>query len=132
MGFEELPHKADCALRVWADDLPTLFAEAGLGLNLISGARIGDGLRTTRDIRIHAADAEELIVDFLTELTFFQERDHLGFDSFDLQVSEHDLSGLLKGAVLASVSRPIKAVTFHGLKMRRTSRGHEVDIVFDV
>jgi SHS2 domain-containing protein len=38
MGFEEKAHTADWALRVWADDLEGLFAEAARGMYALAGA----------------------------------------------------------------------------------------------
>ncbi|OHB67775.1 MAG: hypothetical protein A2Y76_06145 [Planctomycetes bacterium RBG_13_60_9] len=69
---------------------------------------------------------------FLTELTYFQEKEHLGFDMFQLRVSPTEISGSLEGAPLSSILRPIKAVTFHNLEINRTPRGHEAQIVLDV
>jgi SHS2 domain-containing protein len=132
MGFEELPHTADCALRVWAEDITALFVEAALGFNSVSGAQIGEGPRVACKITIQGTNAEELLVAFLTELTYFQEKEHLGFDMFQLQVSPTEISGSLEGAGLSSVLRPIKAVTFHNLDIIRTPRGHEALIVLDV
>jgi SHS2 domain-containing protein len=132
MGFEELPHTADCALRVWAPDLTSLFGEAALGFNFISGARLASDARVTRRISLSAADGESLLVAFLTELLYIQEQETVGFDRFHLQVSDKDISGHLVGARLISLSRPIKAITFHNLVIHQIPCGHEVEIVFDV
>jgi SHS2 domain-containing protein len=42
------------------------------------------------------------------------------------------LSAALEGAPAASVGKAIKAVTWHNLNIRRTPRGIEAEIVFDV
>ena len=132
MGFEELPHTADCALRIWAPDLEALFVEAALGLNELAGARLGGAAPTVREISLRSSDAESLLVAFLTDLIFFQEHENLGFSHFRLRLSGDTLSGSIEGSRLAFLTRPIKAVTFHNLRIRRTGRGQEVDIVFDV
>jgi len=132
MGFKEIPHTADCALRVWASDLASLFIEAALGLNSIAGAEVDTRARVTRGVSVHGADAESLLVAFLTELVYLQEQEGLGFDQFSLQVTNQDLSGFLEGSRLLSLSRSIKAVTFHNLAIRQTEHGPETEIVFDV
>jgi SHS2 domain-containing protein len=38
----------------------------------------------------------------------------------------------MDGAALVSMSKAIKAVTYHNLQIRKTERGVEVEIVFDV
>lgn len=132
MGFEELPHTADCALRVWAPDLASLFAEAALGLNFIGGAHLGRGQRVSRQISIQAADPESLLIAFLSELIYAQEHEALAFDEFHLRVAAHTLAGKIKGSKLLSLTRPIKAATFHNIQIRETHRGMEVDVIFDV
>jgi SHS2 domain-containing protein len=132
MGFEEIPHTADYAIRAWAPDISSLFAEAARGMNSVSGASIGQGLRLKRPITLQAADLESLLVEFLNELVFAQEQEGLGFDGFDLRISANQLTGMLTGSVLQSLAKPIKAVTYHGLKITDTALGPEVELVFDV
>ena len=132
MGIQEIDHTADCAIRVWAEDLPALVAEAARGMNQAAGARIGRGSRVERTVSVQAADAEGLLVQFLTELIFAQEHDNLGFDEFGIQMSRGKLTARLGGGSLESVSKPIKAVTYHNLSIEQTPRGYETEIVFDV
>lgn len=69
---------------------------------------------------------------FLTELVYAQEQDNVGFDELSLQIVDHRLTGQLSGARLVSLAKPIKAATYHNIEIRRTDRGYEVEIVFDV
>jgi SHS2 domain-containing protein len=71
-------------------------------------------------------------VEFLSELVFLQENEHLAFDKFDIEVTGQRASGMLEGAEILSLERPIKAVTFHNLRISSTEGGLEVDVVFDV
>jgi SHS2 domain-containing protein len=132
MGFREIQHTADWALKVWAADLPSLFSEAARGMNSLAGAQIGSGQRVRREVDLHEADAEGLLVTFLSELLYFQEQENMGFDEFDLRVSGTQLGGLMEGAKLQSLAKPIKAVTYNNLKITCTARGCQVELVFDV
>jgi SHS2 domain-containing protein len=132
MGFRELPHTADCAIRVWALDLPALFAEAARGMNALAGARLSRRSRTRRRFLLNAADGESLLIAFLTELIDAQEREQTGYDEFDLQVSTMRLTGSAEGGHLVSLSKPIKAATFHNLHIQESVHGVETEIVFDV
>lgn len=137
MPFSELPHTADLALHVWAADLTGLFSEAALGMNALAGAILADSPRLTRDFSTSGPDAESLLVSFLTELVYYAEQEHTGFDSFDLTFGvtddgTHWLRATLRGAPLAQLHKAIKAVTYHGLKIRQTEQGCETTIVFDV
>lgn len=132
MGFRELPHTADVALEVWADDLPSLFSEAARAVNFVAGARLGTGPRQRRSLRLEAIDDESLLVAFLTEMVIAQEQEHLGFDEFELTIEDRGLHGEARGSELTSLAKPIKAVTFHNLSIRRADRGLEVEVVLDV
>jgi SHS2 domain-containing protein len=137
-GFEELPHTADWALRVWAPDLPGLFAQAARGMHALSGARPAAGPRRLRTIELQAPDAESLLVGFLSELVFAAEGERLIFNRIKVRLHDPDpgpglrLSATMSAAPLSSLTRAIKAVTYHNLSIRRTAGGYEVEIVFDV
>jgi SHS2 domain-containing protein len=132
MGFEELPHTADCRFLAWGADRKSLFAQAAVGLNSVSGVHVDPDSRVRREISVPGEDDESLLVGFLSELVFFQEHESLAFDSFDLAFADASLSAKLGGARIGSISRPVKAVTFHEIQIRRTRRGLEVEVVLDV
>lgn len=132
MGFEEIAHTADWALRVWADDLEGLFAEAARGMNALSGAQLAEGPQVKRSFAAQSADAESLLVAFLSELVYAAEQEHLAFDSFEVKVKGQTLKVEMEGTPIISIDKAIKAVTYHNLKIRPTARGYEVEIVFDV
>ena len=132
MGFEELNHTADWAMRVWADDLPGLFSEAARGMSSLAGARLSLKPRTKRSLELDAADAESLLVAFLSELIYLAEQENQAYDQFEISIQDNHLHAQMTGARLASLSKVIKAVTYHNLKIRQMARGYEVEIVFDV
>lgn len=144
MPYQEIPHVADWSLRVWADDLPSLFAEAARGMNALSGAQPApradegpeSGPAARRTLSLSAPDAESLLVAFLSELVFAAEQERVTFTDFHVQISEREggweLETEMDGAPLEAISKMIKAVTFHNLHIQQTPRGCKVEIVFDV
>ena len=132
MGFEEISHTADWSVRVWAADLPALFAECARAMNALSGTRIGAGPHVQRTFEAEGLDAESLLVAFLSELVYYQEQEGLAFDRFELEAAGKRLSVDMEGAEILSVDKAIKAVTYHNLKIEKTNEGCEVTIVFDV
>lgn len=131
-GFEEIPHTADWAIRVWGEDLPALFTEAAQGMNALSGVQLKPTPRAIRMFEHEAPDAETLLVAFLSEILFLEEQQGLGFDKFTLRVRDTSLEAEMEGAPLISLAKAIKAVTFHGLRIARTRTGCEAKIIFDV
>lgn len=132
MGFEEISHTADWSAHVWADDLPSLFAECARAMNALSGTVIEPGPRLERAFAAEGADAESLLVAFLSELVYYQEQENLAFDRFEMHVESGRLKVEMEGAPVESVDKAIKAVTYHNLKIRQSDRGCETTIVFDV
>lgn len=141
MPYQEIPHTADWALRVWAKDLPELFAEAARGMYALAGAQAEESPGShhasgaAREIEVQGPDAEALLVGFLSELLYAQEQENLLFDAFEIQLTPGETWYLFAKAQprrLRSLVKAIKAVTFHNLAIRQTEDGFETDIVFDV
>ncbi len=131
-GFTEIAHTADWALRVWAPDLPVLFAQAAEGMYWLMETTLRPTPRAERVVDLDGADAEILLVGFLTELLYLGEADGLAFDRLDLSISETHLHVVASGAPIAAQKKEIKAVTYHNLAIKRQDARYEVTIVFDV
>ena len=101
-------------------------------MNSLSGAVTGNGPRVKQTFEVEAPDVESLLVAFLSELLYYQEQQNLAFDVFDLRVAGEWLKVGMEGAKIATGEKAIKAVTYHNLKIKQTSEGFEVTIVFDV
>ncbi len=131
-GFEELPHTADWAMRVWARSLPELFAEAARGMNALSGLKPTPDPRVSRTFEAKAPDGESLLVAFLSELIWEVEQENLVFDTFRVVLKGSKLKVIMSGAPILSINKTIKAVTYHNLQITKTELGFQVEIVFDV
>jgi SHS2 domain-containing protein len=131
-GFREIEHTADWELEAWGPDLLVLFEQAARGMYTLSGARLKDGPRQRVTFELEFVDPEGLLVSFLSELLYYGEQESLGFEAYQLSLEEGRLRAVLSAAPLASIDKEIKAVTYHNLAVRRTERGVEARIVFDV
>lgn len=135
-GYEEVPHTADWALRVWAPHLPSLFQQAAAGMYALAGITLADDQAVEREVMLSAPDAETLLVAFLSELLYFGEQEHVAFAEVVPEIVQteqgYTLRAWLHGSLIRSLSKAIKAVTFHNLRIRSTPQGLETEIVFDV
>lgn len=131
-GFEEVQHTADWALRVWAPERSELFRQAALGMNALMGLRLQDGPERRVEFHLSAEDDESLLVSFLNEVLFYLEIDRIGFEDFPVKLNNSRLDAELWGKPIRSIEKPIKAVTFHNLVVRRGEDGLEARLVFDV
>ncbi len=135
-GYEEIPHTADWALRVWAPDLPALFREAAAGMYALAGVILAEEGAVERSLALSAPDGEALLVAFLSELVYLAEQERLAFDTVEpvitVDAQGYRLQARLHGAPIRSLMKTIKAVTFHNLQIRPTPQGLETEIIFDV
>jgi SHS2 domain-containing protein len=135
-GFEEIPHTADRAMHVWAPDPESLFAEAARGLNALLGSQTAAGPAVSRAVEASGVDRESLLVAFLSELVFAAEQEGLAFNLVRAEIVEKSGTWTLKaeaeGTKILSMDKGVKAVTYHGMRIHKSGRGYEVDIVFDV
>jgi SHS2 domain-containing protein len=131
-GYIEIEHTADCELHIWAPDMQGLLIQAARGMYEITGTRLAGNDLFTHDFEILNQDRESLLVDFLSELLFLAEDQHLGFDNYQILVNQSTWRFVVEGGKIFEQSKVIKAVTYHGIKIQETDEGLEVNIVFDI
>ncbi len=69
---------------------------------------------------------------FPVRVGLFVEHEKLAFDEFEVELQGTRLKVKMSGSPILSLSKSIKAVTYHNLQIRKTEFGFQVDIVFDV
>ena len=131
-GFEEIEHTADWALRVWAPDLPGLFAQAARGMYALMETTLAPGERNALAVAVEGLDAESLLVAFLSELLYLGESQSVGCDDFGVSFHEGGLTAQVQSAPILRQKKEIKAVTYHNLQIQERDGLFWVTIVFDV
>ncbi|HEY3244066.1 MAG TPA: archease [Phycisphaerae bacterium] len=127
-GYEIREHMADIIVRAWGDSLPELFEQAAEGLYAVIGELAwtpGEAV----DVRLTAADADDLLHDYLAELLFIFETQHAVLaQRRSLLLSETQLHVAAQRCPLdwerCTFHREVKAVTYHGLQVERRDPGH--------
>lgn len=133
MGYEEVAHTADWALRVRGSDLAELLEHAVAGALELAGVELSEQAGEERRIELDSLDAESLVVDFLTELVVALELRGMAFAALQLRVDDdRRLTGSLREVPVEKMAKPIKAVTYSELEVRRDQNGYSATIVFDV
>lgn len=134
MGFEEIEHTADRALRIFGINLQELFASAAQGMIDLMVPDVSKvPPEVEKSIELTAIDAESLLVEWLSELAYWAETEMLIFNTFRIQkVTATHLQASILGGKVSELKKHIKAVTYHNLKIIKTAKGLEATIVFDV
>lgn len=134
---ETFDHTADLGLRIRAADLDTLFVEAAQAL---FGAVVED-LVTVRplqkvDVRLQSDKIEYLLFDWLRELLYHFDAEHLLFGTFEVQVREDGLTASAWGEPLDrsrhNMEHEVKAITYHGLRVEKVGAEWEAEVIVDI
>ncbi|MBW2437880.1 MAG: archease [Desulfobacterales bacterium] len=134
MGFEEVEHTADHAMRIFGENLKELFVSAAEGMSSLMVADMsGIAGEIDKTIELEAIDPESLLVEWLSELAYWAEAEMLIFKTFRIKhLTDNHLVASVTGGKMPALEKLIKAVTYHNLKIKKNQQGLEVTIVFDV
>jgi len=139
MTFEVFEHTADIGLHVTAATLEQLFVDAGRGVaSLIIENPDTIELRQTVTIDLEAEHVEGLFVDWLRELIYRFETEHVLCRDFSIHVSDGnrrlraECRGELVDWTRHEPDHELKAVTYHQLRVAQTATGWEANMIFDI
>src|SRR5437867_5091682 len=125
---ETFDHTADLGLRIRAPDLDTLFAEAGRAL-FATIVEDPDSVLPRQQLQINLTedDRELLFFDWLKELLYHFDSEHLLFSRFQVQVGDAGLRATAWGEPLDEnrhvLLHEVKAITYHGLTVEQADDG---------
>jgi SHS2 domain-containing protein len=135
--YELFEHTADLGLRVRAADLDTLFAEAAACLF----SAVVEDLSSVRPetavtVELTGEDREYLLFDWLKELLYRFDAEHMVFGQFEVQVRDDGLTGTARGEPLDPtrhvLAHEVKAITYHELKVEKTDDGWLAEVIVDI
>ena len=135
--YETFEHTADLGLRVRAPDLDDLFGEAAQALF----SAIVDDLATVRptqkiDVNLDRDDLSYLLFDWLNELLYRFDTEHLLFGKFETRIENQSLHASAWGEAFDpsrhSLTHEVKAITYHGLKVEKEKDGWLAEVIVDI
>jgi SHS2 domain-containing protein len=134
---ETFEHTADLGLRIRAGDLDTLFIEAGQALFETIAPDLGTVRSEKRvDIELTGEEYDYLLFDWLKELLYHFDAEHLLLGKFAVHVTEQGLTGSAWGEPLDhtrhNLEHEVKAITYHGLMVERTGDGWLAEVIVDI
>jgi SHS2 domain-containing protein len=135
--FEIIDHTADIGIVAYGTDMKQIFANAALGLfNLMADLdKIKEDFR--REIELSAEDVEVLLVEWLNELIYIVDVEHVIFKRFEIE----ELTGTqIKARCFGEKIKPgqhklkreIKAATYHMLRINKDNSSYKVQVIFDI
>lgn len=131
-GYEEVEHTADIAMRVWGEDFETLLKQAAIGMFELLGIKHKPESKVESSFLVQPDSCETVLVDFLNELLYLAEEKHQALSELTIKTSKDALRISITGFEIETQVRVIKAVTYHNLEVKKTEKGIEATITFDV
>jgi SHS2 domain-containing protein len=137
---EIFDHTADLGLRIEASELAGkagVFAEAGRAL-LTALTNNPESVKPVVQEEFHLSgnDHAFLLFDWLSELLHAHESRGMLFCDFDVRLSADGLHATALGEAYDpnrhSLSHEIKAITYHGLNVRKTNGGWRAEVIVDI
>jgi len=128
---------ADLTLEAYGSTLGEAFGNAALAMFNAMTPLEGVEEREVRTVEVRGDDLGGLLYNFLDELLFVHEIDHLVFSGVDLSLDEEllQLKAEFRGEHFAPGCHEsgivVKAVTFHQMKIERREKGWTIRVVLD-
>ena len=136
--YEFFDHTADIGVRVFGATLPELFVHAAQAMYTVLGELEKTGDRRQKTVELHAELLEDLLHDWLAELLYAIEAEHVLYDEFAISnLRSPILTATLSGGPIdfarSHLNEEIKAVTYHRLQVQQQPDGTwQATVIFDV
>ena len=136
-AFEIIDHTADVGIIAYGVDIKQLFSNAALALFSLITEPESITEKLHRGLEISSEDRDNLLVEWLNELIYLFDAEHVLFNRFDIaSLSNKRLKATCYGEKIDPLRHRIKigvkAATYHMLKVDKDSNGYKAQIIFDI
>jgi len=135
--YEFLEHTGDIGLKVYGEDIKTLFANAAEGFFSIMTDVSQIQPLEKQTIWVEGMGLDEVLVNWLNKLNYLFATENKLFCRFQIhKVDENSLEATIQGESIDpqrhQIIREVKAATYHNLEIRRTNDHWMAQIIFDL
>ena len=136
--FEFFDHTADIGVRVYGGSLAEVFKNAACAMYETLGRLHKTETDIHKSVELHAESVEDLLHDWLADLLYEIEANHVLYDNFQFhEVTPSCLKATLHGGAIdfarSQTNEEIKAVTYHQLRVESQADGSwRATVIFDV
>jgi SHS2 domain-containing protein len=135
--YKFINHTADVGIKVWGESLKSLFENTAYSMFDILTELDKVKVKESLAVEIEGKRTDELLVDWLRNLLYKFNGEGYLLREFNIEeIGKKGLKAKVRGEKL-NLSRhtlrtEIKAVTYHGLEVKKTGQGWEAQVIFDV
>ena len=135
--FEIIDHTADIGIVAYGADIKQVFANAALGLFSLMADPSDFKENTNREMELSAEDVEVLLVEWLNELIYIFDVEHIFFKRFEIdKLTSNQIKVKCFGEKIRpgqhKLNREVKAATYHMLQINKEDGGYKVQVIFDI
>lgn len=140
--FEFLEHTADVKMRVFGATLKELFCNAVLGMATIQMPNFklqipnkfqNSKSKIQKEIKVKSLDIETLLVDFLSEVLTQSDINNIVFPKAKIKrLTKNAIEAEIFGYKIDKFKEDIKAVTYHGVEVKKVGDHWEAVVLFDI
>jgi SHS2 domain-containing protein len=135
--FEILDHTADIGIIAYGADFEKLLSNAGLALFSLITDLGSIEERLHLDLEVRSEDRDSLLVDWLNELIYCFDSEHVLFNRFDIETTTHSaLRATCYGEDFDPskhrIKTGVKAATYHMLRLDTDDNGYKAQIILDI
>jgi protein archease len=134
---ETFEHTADIGLRARAADLNSLFAEAAKAFFSVI-VENAEEVRAVDEfsVTVEADERDDLLYDWLAELLYLFDTEHVLLGEFDVTVRDGGLNATVRGEPIDStrhrLDMEVKAITYHELKVEQNGDEWLAEVIIDL
>lgn len=132
--YEILEHVTDLEIRAFGRTKKELFSNMLKGMFESIKAKVKrQKSKVVREVKIKSLDEQSLLVDFLSEaLTLSDINNEAYFEAKFDKLTDKELEGKIFGWPIEMFEVEIKAVTYHGLYIKKANSMWEAKVIFDI
>jgi SHS2 domain-containing protein len=135
--YEVFDHTADIGLRIRAPDRASLYVEAARALFSLVVLNLDAVCAVEQRSFVLAGQQEDyLLFDWLSELLYTFETEHLLLSEFQIELDGEGLRATARGERLDrarhELDHEVKAITYHGLKIESAPTGWLAEVIVDI
>jgi len=135
--FEVINHTADTGIIAYGADMKQAFVNAAVALFsiIVDADTVRENLY--RDVEVFADDPESLLVQWLNELIYLFDVEHVVFNNFEInKLTKTQLRARCFGEKVKpsrhKLKTGVKAATYHLLKIEKDNNSYKIQVIFDI
>lgn len=130
--YEYLDHPADLKIRAFGKTLPKLFINAAFAITNFLYKVEGNQVIATEKVQIEAVNLEDLFINWLTEILYLSDANHLACVNFEMKAFDEKKLVADIGMISATAKDDIKAITYSELSVKKNNDIWEAIFVCDI